>query len=432
MGVGRNTFYNLTNTDSYLGYIKGEDGQDILLTETNYTHLLQSKNKRVRKDAFNKYYDFYEKHKNSIATMYSSQVKQDEVLSKIRKYNNSLDASLFSDNININVYNKLINNMHKNLSIMDDFMAIKAKLNGETKLHMYDVYLNPLSSDTKYSFDESKKIEFDALSILGKDYLKKLARPFDEKWVDVYPSKGKKSGAYQWSIYNKPTYVLLNHNDDLESVYTMAHEFGHAMHSLYSYENQDYINHDYPIFLAEIASTTNEVLLTEYFLNKCKDDNEKKHILVKFLDEVRTTIFRQTMFAEFEKIVHECERKKIALTEEKLSSIYYKLNKKYYGNNVVSDKSIRYEWMRIPHFYTPFYVYKYATGMISAICIASKILQDHKYADVYKEEFLSAGGSDYPLNILKNIGIDITTDEPYKVAFKYINDKEKELKRLLK
>ena len=432
MGVGRNTFYNLTNTDSYLGYIKDEEGKDILLTETNYVHLLQSKNKRVRKEAFNKYYDFYEKHKNSIATMYASQVKQDEVLSNIRKYNNSLEASLFSDNITIDVYNKLINNMHNNLKVMDDFMAIKAKLNNEEKLHMYDIYLNSLSSDTKYSFDESKKIVFDALSVLGKDYLKKLARPFDEKWVDVYPSKGKKSGAYQWSIYNKPTYVLLNHNDDLESVYTMAHELGHAMHSLYSYEGQDYVNHDYPIFLAEIASTTNEILLTEYFLNKCKDDNEKKHILVKFLDEVRTTIFRQTMFAEFESIVHKYEKKNIALTEEKLSSTYYKLNKLYYGHNVISDKPIRYEWMRIPHFYTPFYVYKYATGMISAICIASKILEDNKYADVYKKDFLSAGGSNYPLNILKNIGIDITKDDPYKIAFKYINEKEKELKRLMK
>jgi oligoendopeptidase F len=432
MGVGRNSLYNLTNTDSYLGYIKDEEGKDVLLTETNYTHLLQSKNKRVRKDAFNKYYEFYEKHKNTISTFYASQVKQDEVLSKIRKYPNSLEASLFSDNINIDVYNSLINNMHNNLDIMDKFMSIKAKLNNVDKLHMYDIYLNPLSSDTKYSFEESKKIVFDALKILGKDYLDHLARPFDEKWIDVYPSKGKKSGAYQWSVYKKPTYVLLNHNDDLESVYTMAHELGHAMHSLYSYEGQDFINHDYPIFLAEIASTTNEVLLTEYFLNKCKDDNEKKHILVKFLDEVRTTIFRQTMFAEFEKIVHECERKHISLTEEKISSIYYKLNKKYYGNHVISDKNIRFEWERIPHFYTPFYVYKYATGMISAICIASKILEDNKYASIYKEKFLSAGGSDYPLNILKNIGIDMTTDKPYKIAFKYIEDKLKELNKLMK
>ena len=432
MGVGRNTFYNLTNTDSYLGYVKDENNKSILLTETNYVHLLQSKNKKVRKEVFNKYYDFYEKHKNTISAMYASQVKQDEIFSKIRKYPNYLEATLFGDNISVLVYNSLINNIHNNLNIMNDFMGIKAKLNNEIKLHMYDIYLNPLSSNKKYSFEESKRIVFDALKVLGDDYLEKLARPFNEKWIDVYPSKGKKSGAYQWSVYNKPTYVLLNHHDDLESVYTMAHELGHAMHSLYSYEYQECVNSDYPIFLAEIASTTNEVLLTEYFLKHSKDEEEKKHLLVKFLDEVRTTIFRQTMFAEFEKKVHECERKNIPLTEEKLSSIYYKLNRLYYGKNVISDKNIRYEWMRIPHFYTPFYVYKYATGMLSAICIASRILKDNKYAKVYKESFLSAGGSNYPLNILKNIGIDITTDEPYKIAFDYIKEKEKELKELIK
>lgn len=430
-GTGEKAFYNLTNTDSYLGYVKDENGKDILLTESNYTHLLQSKDQKVRKQVFEKYYDFYDKHKNTIASLYASQVRQDEVFAKIRKYDSSIDSHLFSDNININVYNSLINNIRNNLDIMDEFMGIKAKLNNQDKLHMYDIYLNPLSSNTKYSLEDSKKIVFDALSVLGNDYLEKLARPFNENWVDVYPNKGKKSGAYQWSIYDKPTYVLLNHNDDLESVYTMAHEFGHAMHSLYSYEGQDYINHSYPIFLAEIASTTNEVLLTEYFLKNCQDDNEKKMILVKFLDEVRTTIFRQTMFAEFEKIIHEYEQKGISLTEDKISSVYYELNKKYYGDNVISDEEIKYEWMRIPHFYSPFYVYKYATGMISAICIASKILSDNKYADIYKEKFLSAGGKDYPLNILKDIGIDMTTNEPYEIAFNHIKAKEEELKRIL-
>ncbi len=432
MSVGRNVYYNLTNTDSYLGYVKDVDGKDILLTETNYVHLLHSKNPKIRKNVFEKYYDFYSKHKNAISTMYASQVKQDEVISEIRKYPSSLEASLYADNITIDVYNSLINNIHNNLHIMDEFMGIKAKLLNQDKLHMYDVYINPLMSNTKYSYEDAKKIVFDALGILGNDYLQKLERPFKEKWIDVYPAKGKKSGAYQWSTYQKPTYVLLNHNDDLESVYTMAHELGHAMHSLHSYEKQDFINSDYPIFLAEIASTTNEVLLTEYFLRKSKDKNEKLNILVKFLDEVRTTIFRQTMFAEFEKIIHDYERKGISLTEDKISKTYYKLNKLYYGNNVISDKQIRYEWERIPHFYTSFYVYKYATGMISAICIAANILKNKKYAKEYEEKFLAAGGSNYPLEILNSIGIDITTRKPYEVAFAYIEEKLKELKNLMK
>ena len=432
MGVGRNAYYNLTNADSHFEYVKNDEGQDVLLTETNYVHLLQSKNSKVRKNVFEKYYDFYEKHKNTISTMYASQVKQDEVVSKIRKYPSSLVASLYADNITIDVYDSLIDNIHNNFRIMDDFMGIKAKLLNQKKLHMYDVYVNPLMNKTKYSYEEAKKVVFDALSILGEDYLEKLERPFKEKWIDVYPSKGKKSGAYQWSTYQKPTYVLLNHNDDLESVYTMAHELGHAMHSLYSYEEQDFINSDYPIFLAEIASTTNEVLLTEYFLKKSEDKNEKINILVKFLDEVRTTIFRQTMFAEFEKIIHEYEKKGLSLTEDRISKTYYKLNKLYYGNNVICDKQIRYEWERIPHFYTSFYVYKYATGMISAICIAANILKNHDYAQKYKEKFLAAGGSNYPLEILNSIGIDITTKKPYEVAFSYIKEKLKELKSLMK
>ena len=258
-----------------------------------------------------------------------------------------------------------------------------------------------------------------------------LNKAFDEKWIDIYPSSGKKSGAYSWGCYDSCPYLLLNYNDTSDAVSTMGHELGHSMHSYYSHQNQNYVDSNYPIFLAEIASTVNEVIINDYMYKNAKTKEDKIFYLTEFLDTVRTTIYRQTMFAEFEMLMHEKEQEGIPLTEEEISNTYYELNKLYYGDSVVSDEDIKYEWSRIPHFYTPFYVYKYATGLSSALSIASRILKgDTKTRDAYLE-FLSSGGKDYPLNILKKVGVDMTTPKPIEEALGMFEEKLDELKKLV-
>lgn len=424
--TSKNVYYNLCNADSKFDKVKNDKGEKIELTESNYVNLLSSHDRNVRKNVFKKYYKFYSEHKNTIASTYASKIKEDFFVSEVRKYVSPLQMSLYSDNISVSLYEHLINQVHKYLPLEYRYLNCRRKAGNLDKLHMYDMYYNPImSSNRKYSYEEAKKIVREALKPLGEEYLEKLDQQFDNRWTDVYPCDGKKSGAYQWSYYGVPTYVLLNHNDDLKSVETLAHEYGHAMHTAFSCEYQDYIYHSYPIFLAEIASTVNEVLVFEYMYNSTEDKEEQKAMILDLLDKYRTTIFRQTMFAEFEWIAHDKEEQGIALTEEELSNTYYKLNKLYFGKDVVSDKEIRYEWMRIPHFYTPFYVYKYATGLISAISIATSILNNEEGAKEKYIKFLSSGGSNYPLEILKLAGIDITSEKPYENAFKYFEEKLK-------
>ncbi len=424
--TAKNTYYNLCNADSIFDKVKDDNGVLVELTESNYTNLLNSKNRNVRKNVFKKYYNFYSEHKNTLGSIYASKIKEDFFVSEARKYKSPLEMSLYADNIDVSLYDHLINQVHKYLPLEYRYLDYRRKACQLDKLHMYDMYYNPvINNDSKYTFEDAKNIVREALKPLGEKYLEKLEEQFNNRWTDVYPCDGKKSGAYQWSYYGVPTYVLLNHNDDLKSVETLAHEYGHAMHTAFSCEYQDYVYHSYPIFLAEIASTVNEVLLVEYMYNKTDDKNERKAIILDLLDKYRTTIFRQTMFAEFERIAHDKEEQGISLTEEELSNTYYDLNKLYFGDAVVSDEEIRYEWMRIPHFYTPFYVYKYATGLISAVSIATSILKGEEGAKEKYIKFLSSGGSNYPLEILKLAGIDITTDKPYEDAFKYFEEKLK-------
>ena len=297
---------------------------------------------------------------------------------------------------------------------------------------MYDMYVDLVSDlELDIPFEDGKKMVFEALKPLGEQYISDLNEAFDNRWIDIYPNKGKKSGAYSWGCYDSMPYVLLNYNNTIDSVSTMAHELGHSMHSFYSRKNQSYINHDYPIFLAEIASTVNEVLLNNYLYENAKTKEEKILYLTEFLEKVRTTIYRQTMFAEFEKIMHEKYATGESLTEDNFSQTYYNLNKLYYGEDVVSDENIRYEWARIPHFYSSFYVYKYATGLSSAIAIAHKILSgDEKARDAYLQ-LLSSGGSNYPLELLREAGIDMTTKEPILSAIDMFDEKLEELKQLI-
>jgi len=431
-GTGYEVFYNFDNADINLGYIKDEEGNSVELTNSNYVKYMNSKNREVRKNAFTNMYKYFKSFKNTIAASLKGNIKENFFESDVHKFNSPIEESLFSDNINLSVYNSLIDSIHKGLPKMYEYMELRKKALNLDELHMYDIYVDIIDSiDIKIPFEEGKKILFEALAPLGEQYIKDLNKPFEEHWIDIYPNKGKKSGAYSWGCYDSYPYLLLNYNDTIDSVSTMGHELGHSMHSYYSDNNQTYINHNYPIFLAEIASTVNEVLINDYLYKHAKTKEEKILYLTEFLEKVRTTIYRQTMFAEFEKIMHDKYEAGEALTEENFSTTYYNLNKLYYGDNVVSDDDIRYEWARIPHFYSSFYVYKYATGLSSAIAIASKILAGDKPARDSYLELLKSGGSDYPLELLKKAGVDMTTTEPVDKALEMFSEKLEQLKELI-
>ena len=431
LGNCSEAFSNLNNADINLGTIKDENDNIIEVTSSNYGNLMKSKDRRVRIDAFNAMYNYYEAHKNTLASLLVGEIKESSFITKVKKYNSSLERSLFSDNIDKSVYINLIDTIHNNMDLMYDYMSVRKKLLGLDELHMYDMYVDLVETDLdKIPYEEGKEILFKALKPLGERYLENLKNAFNEHWIDIYPNSGKRSGAYSWGCYDSYPYLLLNYNDTVDAVSTMAHELGHSMHSYYS-KSQNYIDSNYPIFLAEIASTVNEMLINDYMYKNAKTKEEKILFLADFLDSVRTTIYRQTMFAEFEMLMHDKESKGIPLTEEEISNTYYELNKLYYGDNVVSDDKIRYEWSRIPHFYTPFYVYKYATGLSSALSIASRIINgDEETKDNYLK-FLSSGGNDYPLNILKRVGVDMTTPKPIEEALKMFKDKLNELKELI-
>ena len=432
MGNCSEVFSNINNSDINLGTIKDEDGNEVELTSSNYQIFMKSKNRDVRISAFNGMYNYYKSLKNTLASSLLGEIKESYFVTNVKKYNSTLERSLFYDNIDKSVYTNLIDTIHKNMNLMYDYMAVRKKLLNLDEMHMYDIYVDLVDNKSdNIPFEEGKKILFEALKPLGDKYLKDLNKAFEEHWIDIYPSSGKRSGAYSWGSYDSYPYLLLNYNDTADAVSTMGHELGHSMHSFYS-KSQNYVDSNYPIFLAEIASTVNEVLINDYMYKNAKTKEEKIFYLTDFLDSVRTTIYRQTMFAEFEMLMHDKEQKGIPLTEEEISNTYYDLNKLYYGDNVVSDDNIRYEWSRIPHFYTPFYVYKYATGLSSALSIASRILKgDTDTRDNYLT-FLSSGGSDYPLNILKKVGVDMTTPKPIEEALSMFKEKLEELKRITK
>ena len=431
-GTGSDAFNYIDNADINLGKIKDESGNLVELTNSNYIKYMTSSNRNVRIDAFNHMYEYFKGLKNTISACLKGNIKENFFLSKVKKYSSPLDASMYSDNIDVSVYRNLIDVIHNNMDLMYDYMDLRKKALNLDEMHMYDIYVDLVKIDNDdISFEKGKEIVFNALKPLGSTYINDLKKAFDERWIDIYPNIGKKSGAYSWGSYDTYPYLLLNYNNTTDSVVTMAHELGHSMHSFYSDKNQNYFNSQYPIFLAEIASTVNEVLLNDYMYKNANNKNEKIFYLTEMLDKIRATIYRQTMFAEFEMIMHDKESNGIPLTEEEFSSTYYELNKLYYGDNVVSDDLIRYEWARIPHFYTSFYVYKYATGLSAALAIATDILSGRDGARDKYLKFLSSGCSDYPLNILKSVGVDMTTKEPIEKALKVFKEKLEELKELI-
>ena len=399
----------LMDTDMKFGNIKDENDKEIELTSSNYSALLYSKNRRVRKDAFINYHKVYGNFKNTLTSTLAATCEALSVSCKLKNYNSSIEASLFDDYIPVNLYNNLIKVVHDNLPTLYKYFDVKKKMLGLDEFHLYDGYAQVVNDiDKKYSFDMGEKLVKEALSVLGDEYSRELDKAFKEGYIDKYPNLNKRSGAYSSGSYDTKPFVLLNYTSEYNDVSTLAHELGHSMHTYFSNHYNSYENSSYPIFLAEIASTVNELLLSYYMEENADSEDEKIAILNERLDLFKATIFRQTMFAEFEKYIHELTDKGEILTSDNICNYYYELNKLYFGPNVVVDDEVRYEALRIPHFYTPFYVYKYATGLSIASYIVKNILNNTpKFKEKYIE-FLKSGGRDYPLEVLKIIDIDLT------------------------
>lgn len=413
------TFEMLTDADMKFGMITDEKGHEVELTESNYRVFLQSKDRNIRKKAFEQLLGKYSEFKNAISSTFAGNVDMLTTLAKLKHYRSSLEASLFSDNVSPKVYNNLIDTINDNLNVIYKYFDLKKKFLKLDEFHLYDQYVDLVKENTKeYPFEEGKKIVLKALSVLGEDYVNNLNKAFDERWIDVYNNVGKRSGAYSSGFYDTKPYVLLNYENTLNDVSTLAHELGHSMHTYYSCLNNPYQYSKYTIFVAEVASTVNELLLNLYLLNNTSDKEEKKYILSNLMDLFKATLYRQTMFAEYERDMHLKNEKGEVLTYELLCNEYYKLNLKYFGPDVVVDDLIKYEWERIPHFYYDFYVYKYVIGLSCACFIVDGILNKKDKALENYLKFLSSGGSDYPINELKIAGIDITKKEVIESAIK--------------
>ncbi len=434
MSSAPGTIFNmLNNADLKFPKVKNEDGEEVELTHGRYIQFLESKNQDVRREAFKAVYDTYGKLKNTLASTLTSNVTKNIFYAKARKYDSVLDMSLYGDNIPQEVYTNLINTIHKHLPLMHRYMDLRKKLLGLDELHMYDLFA-PLVDEFKMdiTYEEAKKTVSESLKPLGEDYLQVLQEGFDKGWIDVYENEGKRSGAYSWGAFGTHPYVLLNHKDNLNSMFTLTHEMGHALHSHYSDTNQNYRDAQYTIFLAEVASTLNEALLMDYLLGKSTDAKEKMYLLTYYADQFRTTVFRQTMFAEFEKIIHERSEAGDSLTPQDLSKIYYDLNVQYYGPGMVIDKDIEMEWARIPHFYNSFYVYKYATGFSAATSFSKQILEEGQPAVERYLGFLKSGGSDFSINILKKAGVDMSSPEPIEQAMSVFEELIGQMEQLTK
>ena len=413
------TFERLTDADIKFGMITDDNGHEVELTESNYRVFLQSKNRDVRKQAFEQILGKYGEFKNTISSTFAGNVDILTTLAKLKNYRSSLEAALFNDNVSVKVYNNLIETISEHLDVIYRYFNLKKKFLKVDEFHLYDQYVDLVNeSSKKYSFEEGKKLVLQALSVLGNDYINNLNKAFTERWIDVYNNVGKRGGAYSSGFYDTKPYILLNYENTLNDVSTLAHELGHSMHTYYSCLNNPYQYSQYTIFVAEVASTVNELLLNFYLLNNTNDKEEKKYILSNLMDLFKATLYRQTMFAEFERDMHVKVENGEVLTNELLCNEYYKLNLKYFSPDVVVDDVIKYEWERIPHFYYNFYVYKYSIGLSCACYIVDGILNKKDKALENYLKFLSSGGSDYPINELKIAGIDVTKKEVIESAIK--------------
>ena len=427
-----NTFDTLTNAEFKFGTLIDEDGKEVEMTDSTYTLYLKSKDQNVRKQAFNLMYNQYSEFINTITEMYISNVKAKSTIAKLRKYNSSLERAVDNDDASLKVYESLIEAVNEDMNVNYEFIKLKKKMLKLDEMHMYDLYVNPCEQGKdEITFEDAKQEVLNALQILGKEYINKLNEAFDNRWIDVYAKPNKRGGAYSMGVYGVHPYVLTNFVNSKRDVSTIAHELGHSMHSYYSNREQNVLNANYTIMVAEVASTVNEILLSDYQIKNEKDNRKKAELLYELLEMIRATLFRQAMFAEFEKDVHDKIENNVMLSSDDLNNLYYNLNKKYFGPDVNIDEQIKYEWARIPHFYSDFYVYKYCTGVSSAIAIASKILnKEPGFVEKYIE-MLKQGCSKKSIDLLKMVDVDLESKDTYKSAIEFYNQKIKELKMLL-
>lgn len=418
-----NIFSILTNADMTFPVIKDEEGKDVELTEGNYSIFIKSKDIRVRMAAFKALFNTYKHFKNTLATSLTSSIKNFSFIAKTRKYNSSIESSLEPNDIPIEVYDNVIKTINENLDSLHRYVKIKKKLLGLDEIHMYDLYV-PVIDTPKEHIEFSKAVEMvnEALKPLGDEYIKIFNNGIKDRWIDIYENKGKRKGAYSWGTYDTMPYVLLNYNYELNDVSTLAHEMGHSIHSYYSRKEQPYIYANYTLFCAEVASTVNENLLINNLIKNETDKNKKLYLINTQLEQIRTTVFRQVMFAEFEKITHEKIDNGEPLTSDDLCKIYHELNVKYFGPDMIIDEEIDMEWARIPHFYSDFYVYQYATGYSAANSFVKQILDAGEESVEKYKGFLKAGGSDSPINILKKAGVDMTTPKPIEDTINRFNE----------
>lgn len=431
-GVSENAYDIFTTTEFEFPAIKEENGNELKMSHGLFSKYLMSENESIRKQAFESMYSLYEKHINTITELYLSRVKKTTISANIRNYKSSLDLATNNDDSSVEVYDCLLKEVNKNLNLNHEYLELKRKLLNVEKLHVYDVYTNTLEKeDTHIEYEDAKNIVLNALNIMGEEYTNKLKEAFENNWIDVYEKDNKMTGAYSMGIHSVHPFVLLNFINSSRDVSTIAHELGHSMHSYYASKNQNAINANYTIMVAEVASTVNEILLANYLINKENDKTKKAALINEQLDMIRATLYRQAMFAEFEKEIHSKIELGESLTSQNLNNVYYDLVKKYFGEASIIDNLIKYEWARIPHFYRCFYVYKYSTGITAAIVIASKILAGEAgYVERYIN-MLSQGGAQGSLDLLKSVDVDLEKEETYEIAFNYFRNKLNELEELV-
>lgn len=421
---GASQIFNMfNNADVRFPEIDGAEGEKLPVTHGTYISLMENQDRRVRQAAFESLYGVYRQFSNTLAAAFCANVKQAVFYGKARRYHSSRQYYLAENEVPETVYDNLIRAVRENLPGLHRYTSLRRRVLGVEELHMYDLYV-PLVGDVdrSFSFEEAKQLVKEGLTPLGEEYLALLQKGFDERWIDVYENEGKRSGAYSWGAYGSHPYVLLNFHGTLNDVFTLAHEMGHALHSWYSDENQPYTYAGYKIFVAEVASTCNEALLIRHLLKRCSDRREKAYLLNHFLESFRTTLFRQTMFAEFEYQAHQMAGAGESLTAERLCQLYHSLNQAYFGPEMKVDELIDYEWERIPHFYTPFYVYQYATGFSAAIAISSRILRGEPGALEGYKAFLSGGCSKKPVELLRLAGVDMASEEPVNEALAFFGE----------
>ncbi|NMH32751.1 oligoendopeptidase F [Streptococcus sanguinis] len=416
-GAAGETFAILDNADIVFPMVHDEDGNEVQLSHGNYITLVESKNREVRKEAYEALYSVYEQYQHTYAKTLQTNVKVHNYNAKVRKFSSAREAALSADFIPESVYDSLVSAVNKHLPLLQRYIALRAKILGISDLKMYDMYTPLSETDYKFTYEEALAKSEEVLAILGEDYLSRVKTAFSERWIDVHENQGKRSGAYSGGSYDTNAFMLLNWQDTLDNLFTLVHETGHSMHSSYTRETQPYVYGDYSIFLAEIASTTNENILTEKLLEEVEDDATRFAILNHFLDGFRGTVFRQTQFAEFEHAIHKADQEGQVLTSEFLNELYADLNEKYYGLKKEDNPQIQYEWARIPHFYYDYYVFQYSTGFAAASALAEKIVYGSQEDKDKYLDYLKAGNSDYPLNVIKKAGVDMEKEDYLNAAF---------------